>query len=355
MGEQYFQRVHQFSPTRLWINNPTPEEARKAIAAGAINCTTNPTYSFNQLSKEETKAEVLQIVQEVVQKTDDDDLAASLVQQRLVKRILDIFLPLYEQQPGKEGFVSIQGDPFAEADPLHIFDEALRSRRLGSNFIAKIPVTKAGLAAIEALIPENIPLIATEIMGIAQAVAVCELYQRVSQQCGQNPPLFVTHITGIFDQYLANVVEQEQVDIAPDMLWQAGCIIARKQYQLLKERKYPGIMLGGGARGLQHFTEMVGGDVHITINWKGTADKLIETNPPVVYRMETPAPQHVIAELLEKLPDFQKAYHEDGLAIDEFEDYGPVVLFRTMFLKGWENLLQCVKEQRQQMEERSRV
>jgi len=346
MTEQYFHRVRQLSPTRLWINNPTPDEAHKAIAAGAINCTTNPTYSSNQLSKEATKTEALEIVRQVVQETDDDDMAASLVQQRLAKRILDIFLPLYEKQPGKEGFVSIQGDPFAESDPQHIIDEALRGRHLGPNVIAKIPVTKAGLAAIEVLMPEDIPIIATEIMGLAQAIAVCEVYQRVSQQCGKNPPLFVTHITGIFDQYLTSIVQQEQIDIAPDILWQAGCIVARKQYRLLKERDYPGIMLGGGARGLQHFTEMIGGDMHITINWKGTADKLIETDPPVVYRMETPAPQSAIDELLEKVPDFRRAYAEDGLAIDEFEEYGPVALFRRMFLKGWENLLQVIKDQR---------
>lgn len=345
MGEPYFQRVHRLSPTRLWINNPTPEEARKAIAAGAINCTTNPTYAANQLSKDETRTEALAIVRQAIQETTDDNLAADLVQQRLAKRILDIFLPLYEQQPGKEGLVSIQGNPFAESDPQNIIDEALRGRPLSPNFIAKIPVTKAGLAAIEALIPEDIPIIATEVMGIAQAVAVCELYQRVSQECGKTPPLFVTHITGIFDQHLKSVIEEQQIDIEPDILWQAGCIVARKQYRLFKERKYPGILLGGGARGLQHFTEMVGGDMHITINWKGTADKLIETDPPVIYRMDTPAPQYVIDELLDKVPDFRKAYHEDGLSIDEFENYGPVALFRSMFLKGWETLLQVIKEQ----------
>ena len=37
----------------------------------------------------------------------------------------------------------------------------------------------------------------------------------------------------------------------------------------------------GGARGLQHYTEMVGCKCAITINWIGTADKLIEQDPPV--------------------------------------------------------------------------
>lgn len=342
MENQYFHRVNKLSPTRLWINNPTPEEARKAIAAGAISCTTNPTYSFKQITNEEA----LKIVKDAIKETDDNDKAADLVQQQFVKRILDIFLPLYEKQPGKEGFVSIQGNPFADNNAKHIVDEALRYRRLGKNFIAKIPITKAGLEAMEALIPEDIPLIATEGMSIAQAIVVCEMYQRVSGQCKKNPPLYLTHITGIFGDHLQNVVEENKIDIASDILWQAAFIVARKQYKIFKERDYPGIMLGGGARNLHHFTEMVGSEMHITINWKGTADKLIEQDPPVVYRMDTPTPQYVIDELLEKIPDFKKAYLEDALSVDEFEDYGPVTLFRNMFKKGWEGLVGVIAEYR---------
>ena len=45
MAKGYFHRLHQETPTRLWINNPTLEEADLAIDAGAISCTTNPSYS----------------------------------------------------------------------------------------------------------------------------------------------------------------------------------------------------------------------------------------------------------------------------------------------------------------------
>jgi len=40
----YFHRVAAQTTTRLWINNPTGEEADLAIEAGAIGCTTNPAY-----------------------------------------------------------------------------------------------------------------------------------------------------------------------------------------------------------------------------------------------------------------------------------------------------------------------
>jgi len=346
LEENYFLKVKELSPTRFWINNPTPVEAEKAILAGAISCTTNPTYAMKQIFKEDEKDYVLNIVDEVVKDVKDDNEACDLIQQKLVKRILNKFLPLYERNPGKEGFVSIQGNPFADDDTDHIIEEALRYRKLGKNFIAKIPVTKAGLKAIEALIPEDMPMIATEVMGIAQAVYTCEMYQQVSKKCGKHPPFYLTHITGIFDDYLRNIVKRDNIDISPDVLWQAGCIVARKQYKIFKERKYPGIMLGGGARGLHHFTEMVGSEMHVTINWTGTADKLIEVNPPVVYRMFNPVPQKVIDDLLEKIPDFRRAYMEDGLTVDEFKDFGPVVLFRDSFLKGWTYMLKIIQERR---------
>jgi len=345
--EGYFHQVTKETPTRFWVNNPTPDETDKAIAAGAISCTTNPTYSIKQIASETERDYALNVVDETVKETEDDDEAADLVQQKLVKRIMHKFQPLYERRPGEQGFVSVQGSPHGDDDSDNIIDEALRYRRLGKNIIAKVPATEAGLKAIEKLITMNVPIIATEIMAVSQAIFACELYQRVSKVKGKHPPFYVTHITGIFDDHMKNVVTRDNIAVSPDALQQAGCIVARKQYRILKERRYPGVMLGGGARGLHHFTEMVGGDMHITINWKGTADKLIQNNPPVVNRMDAEAPKHVVDELSEKVPDFRKAYSEDGLTVEEFKKFGPVKLFRDSFVEGWDSLLKVVKERRE--------
>ncbi len=186
-------------------------------------------------------------------------------------------------------------------------------------------------------------------MAISQAVYTCELYQRVSKESGKHPPFYLTHITGIFDEYLRNVIKRDNIDISPDVLWQAGFIVAQKQYRIFKERRYPGVMLGGGARGLHHFTEYVGADMHITINWEGTADKLIISDPPVVFRIDTPVPRHVVDELLEKIPDFRKAYLEDGITVEEFKNFGPVDLFRSMFIEGWDFLLDIIRTRREKV------
>ena len=40
----YFRRVLEQASTDLWVNNPMPEQAKRAIEVGAVSVSTNPTY-----------------------------------------------------------------------------------------------------------------------------------------------------------------------------------------------------------------------------------------------------------------------------------------------------------------------
>jgi len=339
----YFSRLHRETPTRFWVNNPSGEELDRAITAGAINCTTNPAYCSKLM---ETDPEYLHgIIDETLMETRDIERTAVLVYQRAAKRVMDRFQALYEQSGGEYGYVTIQDDPREDQDTGAVERGVLSNRQLGQNYMAKIPVISGGMDAIEECVAENVPICATEVFSIAQAVYICELYERAVERTGNRPPFFVTHITGIFDEYLAKVVRREGIEITPQVLAQAGCAIARKEYELIVERGYQTTLLGGGARGTEHFTEMVGGDVHVTINWS-TAQEIIANNPPIVSRIEAEVPQPVIDELAEKLPDFRRAYEKDGLPVAEYAEFGPVQLFRNAFLKGWYLLLAEVASRR---------
>jgi len=343
MSEGYFHRLHQETPTRLWINNPTLAEADLAIAAGAISCTTNPAYSARIIKMEPERA--ARAIDAAIKESHDDHRAVDIAQQRLVKEIMEKFLPLYNQAPGKQGLVSIQGNPHLDENPAHIVDEAMRFRKISPNFITKIPCTAAGLKAFEQLIPEDMPIIATEVFAMAQASEVYGLYQRVSQKCGKHPPFYVTHISGIFDECLAKTAEREGIKVSPEALAQAGCILARKQYAMMRRSGYNITLMGGGARGTHHFTEMVGGALHVTINWS-TAEEIIKADPPITSRIKAAAPQSIVDELCEKLPDFRAAYRDDGLTIEEFGEFAPLQFFRNMFVKGWDTLADSVHEER---------
>lgn len=336
MSTGYFHRVTQETPTRFWINNPTGQEMEQAIAAGAISCTTNPTYAAKLIQSEPDA--IISIIDRVLQTISDDEVAADRVCQEVTARLIARFLPLYEQSGGTQGFVTIQSDPRKDEDANAILEANLHYRALGPNFMAKIPVTEAGLKAMEVLIAENTPICATEVFSIDQAIAICELYRRTTQKSGKHLPFYVTHITGIFDEYLSRLVTREGIEIVPETLAWAGSTVARKEYQLLRSRGYETTMLGGGARSTRHFTDFVGGEVHITINWS-TAQELIEADPPVTAHIDIETPSPILQELSEKLSDFRLAYNEGALPVEQFAHYGPVQLFRNNFIAGYERLL----------------
>lgn len=342
--ENYFVRVTRQTPTEFWINNPTRAQADLAISYGATGCTNNPSYTQKMVDHPAEGTYARKILDETIRAGLPGDQVAAEYQRRLVKPIAEKFLLIFQNSAGRQGFVSIQGDPIHEEDPDIIIREALENQKISPNICCKIPTTRAGLQAMEYLISKDVPLNATEIFGIRQAVVLCETYQQASRKHGKTPQLYISHIAGIYDDYLQSVVEKDKVEISADVLWQAGLAVARKLYQIMEERQYPGIFVAGGARGLHHFTELVGGKICCTINWEGTADKLIEQDPPVVYRLFNPVPQKVIDELIEKLPDFKRGYLEDGLEIDEFEDFGPVCLFRSAFIKSWKRALDLINE-----------
>jgi len=332
MRRGYFHRLHEATPTRLWVNNPSGAEIEAALAAGAVSCTTNPAYCSKLLASDPDY--IRGVIDEVLRETDDNEEAARLTYRRAAARVVDAFRPLYDETGGRQGYVTMQDFPLQDEDPDAAFAAAKRNSELGPNFMAKIPVITGGMRAIERCLEANIPVCATEVFSIAQAVRISACYDAAAQKTGNTPAFYVTHITGIFDEYLKKTVAREQIEVAPEVLAQAGCTVARKEYATLKGLGCQGTMMGGGARGLSHFTEMVGGDVHITVNWSMAA-ALLEADGAVVERMDTETPDSVIAELREKLPDFRKAYDDDGLPVEEFAGYGPVQLFRNAFLKGY--------------------
>ena len=342
----YFIRLTEQSPTMFWINNPTRAQADLAMEHGALGCTNNPSYTQKMLDHPEEGSYAQKMLDEVLTEIDDDRRAAVVFQQRMVGPIAEKFRPMWEKSGGQHGFVSIQGDPIEDEDTEAIIRDSIENRKLGPNICCKIPVTEYGIAAMQELIPLGTPLNSTEIFGVSQMVTICESYEALARKTGKWPMFYMSHIAGIYDDYLGNYVREHDVQISPDVLWQAGLAVARKVYVLMLERGYHATFIGGGARGLHHFTEMVGGRVCLTINWEGTADKLIEQNPPVMYRLFNPVPEKVIAELMEKLPDFKRGYLEDGLSVEEYAEFGPVQLFRSSFLKSWHRVLDIIKERR---------
>jgi transaldolase len=346
MNSTYFKRVRELTGTKFWINNVTPSEARMAIEAGAVGCTQNPSYTWKILSHPEAGKDADTLLDKILKETEDNNEVECILQRKLVKGISDIFMDLWNSTNGEHGYVSIQGDPIHEEDPDVIINEGRKNREMNPNIMIKIPATEAGLKAMEVLIAENTPVNATEVMGISQALDICRLYRKLSLETGNKPKIYYSLITGIYDEYLHKSVEKQGIEIDPDILYMAGLIIAKKVYSMTKAL-YPEVgFIGGGVRGLHHFTEMVGADVCITMNWPGQAEELLKQDFPVVPRFFNPAPEKYIDELLIRVPEFRQAYMTDGLKVEDYEHFGPVEFFRDMFINAWEKALIHIGQRR---------
>ncbi len=345
MQTGYFHRVTGLTPTRLWINNVTPIEARLAIEAGAVGCTQNPTYAYKMLMHKEAGAHALALLDAILLKEPDDGRAQAKLQLALVREVADVFLPMYERTRGREGYVTIQANPF-ENDVDDILAAARRHCAAAPNIMAKIPAIPTGLDAIGTLLREGAPVLATEVMSVSQALACADMYQRARDEVKRLPAMYLAHIPGIFDEYLAGVAAREGAQVPSDYLWQAGVAVAKKIAALLDGGDYAIGRCSGGARGLHHFTELVGGRWCVTINWPGAADALIAENPPVVDRFSGPVPPRAIDALCDALPDFRRAYETRGLAPEAYESFGPVRLFCSNFEDAWTKALALIRDRR---------
>lgn len=343
MTDTYFQWMKAATPTRAWVNNPTLEEIDLAIEQGAVGCTTNPAYGGGLLRR--APDQVRPIIAECARLADDDLMAADLVQQRLVARIAERFLPIHDASGGREGFVSIQGAPEADTDAGRILAEGRIARTLGRNVTPKIPATAPGLEAFEELVADGSPTIVTEVFSLAQLVEVNDRYLAVTERTRLRPPFFISPITGIFGDHLKAVAARDGIDVDPADADLVGVALSRACQRLVEERAYPSTLLCGGARIPLDLTGLVGGRLHVTINWSTFAE-VMAADTPHRPGIDEPIDPSALARLEERFDDVRRAFSLDGLTTEEFEEFGPVQHFRNNFIAGWQAVQAAVAQER---------
>jgi len=133
MKNDYFHRIANLTPTKMWINNVTPKEAEMAIDAGARGCTQNPSYPWKMLNHPEEKENAKKVLLETMAEYEDANEVVCVFQRKLISVGAKVFMPLYMKTNGEYGYVSIQGDPIHEEDPDVIIKEARINWELSPN------------------------------------------------------------------------------------------------------------------------------------------------------------------------------------------------------------------------------
>ena len=344
---RYFDDVLKACGTEFWINNPSLDELRMALDAGAVGVASNPTYIATLLKVEPEF--VHRTIDELVADSDtdaDEEIAARLFR-KAVSRPLSLCEPLFRESQGRFGYAAIQGNPRRNDDPDFLLREAEGFRDLGDNIIIKMPSTVAGAQVLEELTARGWSTIGTMCFSVSQYIYMAEAHRRGLARTDKNPRCLITMLPGMFSEYLAEDAARRGIEVADDALFEAGIATARVAYRIHRERGYDAIVLSGGSRSMTHWTELLGPNFGITLSGKLTAD-LIDAHPEIVPRLEAESPQNVVTEMRDTFPDFLKACDVGAMEPEEFRPYGPVVRFQNALSSGFECVIEEIASRRKQ-------
>ena len=316
----------QTTPTCLWNDSASIQELTYSIEHGAVGATCNPVIVLGVLKKEmpQWKERVQALSREWPAAT-EEEIAWQVVREISTKSAA-LLKPIFDAQKGRNGRLSIQTDPRFYRDTERIVRQAEEFNKLAPNMIVKIPVTRAGIPAIEEATYRGISINATVCFTLSQCIAVAEAVERglkrresEGKEIASMGPV-CTIMVGRLDDWLKVAAEKENISIDPGYLEWAGVAVFKKTYQIFQKRGYRIRMLSAAFRNHMHWSEFIGGDVVISPPYSWQV-RFNASDIPVQPRMDKPVEPRVVEELNKKFADFRRAYEEDGLRIDEFDAF----------------------------------
>jgi len=176
------------------------EEFRELISKGIVNgATSNPAIFKNAILTSPAYKEQLSSLGHLSSKEKYEAVAIYDIQSAA-----DILRPLYDA--GDDGYVSIEVDPFLCDDANATVAEGVRLHTTINrpNVMIKVPATEAGYIAMEALAAQGIPVNATLIFSVEQALKCAEAFERASHKASVDTVIsvFVSRIDRAIDETL---------------------------------------------------------------------------------------------------------------------------------------------------------
>jgi len=339
----------QSTPTRLWNDSASMQELTYSIEHGATGATCNPVIVLGVLKKEMSQwKERIQALIEARPTATEEEIAWQLVREVSIRGAA-LLRPIFDAQRGRNGRLSIQTDPRLFRDTQAIVEQAVEFSRLAPNMIVKIPVTRAGIPAIEEATYGGVSINATVSFSLPQCVAVAEAVERglkrrerEGKEIASMGPV-CTIMVGRLDDWLKVLVEKENIAIDPGYLEWAGVAVFKKTYRLFRERGYRLRLLSAAFRNHMHWSEMIGGEVVISPPYSWQV-RFNASDIEVRNRIDDPVDPKMVDELTRKFTDFRRANTEGGLAIEEFDSFGPTRRTLRQFVAACHDLDGLVRD-----------
>lgn len=335
--------------THVWNDSCSATELAYAIENGAVGATSNPVIVGQVLARERERWEPrLRELSEELTDATEEDIAWKLIEEMALEAST-LLLPVFERYQGKAGRLSIQTNPRNFRSSEAMVEQALHFASLAPNMQVKIPATRAGIAAIEAVTYEGVSINATVSFSVPQAIAVAEAVERglkrreVEGRDTDRMSPVCTMMVGRLDDWLKVIAARDDIIVNPEALEWAGVAAMKRAYGIYSERGYRLRLLAAAYRNHYHWSQFVGGEVSMTIPYRWQL-RFNASDVEVVNTMNDPVDSGHIATLRKHFPDFGRAYEPDGMSMNEFDSYGATVRTLRSFIAGYTSLLEEVRK-----------
>jgi transaldolase len=335
--------------TDFWNDSCSVKELTYAIEHGAVGATSNPTIVLTVLQQEmeHWRDRIHQIVRENPVWSEIE--VTWKIFEEIGLRGAEILQPVFEAHGGAKGRLSIQTNPANYRNPEAIVKQARHFHDLAPNMQVKIPVTKAGITAIEEATYHGVNINATVCFSVSQSIAVAEAVERgLKRRSGEGKDIekmspVCTIMVGRVDDWIQVLAERDNVITHPGALHWPGVAVMKNAYGIYQQRGYRTRLLAAAYRHHLHWSEFIGGDVILTIpySWQLLFNA---SDVEVKERIHQPVSEEIIEELYRKFVDFRMAYDEDGMVVEEFDTYGATVRTLRGFISSFHDLVAVMRD-----------
>jgi transaldolase len=342
-------RTISTTSTDIWNDSCAIDELEYAISFGAVGATANPTIVTDVWKTEPAywRERVRTLARERPTATEID--LAWVVVEEMSTRGAKLLEPAFAAHGGRQGRLSMQTDPTLHRSPDRMVAQGLSFVALAPNIIVKFPATAAGIAAIEEATYRSVSVNTTVCFSVAQALAAGDAIEKGLRRreaegldVGSMGPV-VTVMMGRIEDWLRVQVERDGIVADPAALPWSGVAVFKRAYGIFRERGYRARLLGAAIRHHLHWSELIGGDVVITMpsSWQ---KRFNASDVEVTPRMDDPVDPAIVAELTARFPDFIRAYEPDSLSTDAFDTYPPTARTLRAFIASYHELLHAVTD-----------
>ncbi|MDO5720163.1 MAG: transaldolase family protein [Actinomycetaceae bacterium] len=338
----------QNTPTALWNDSSDLNELRQSISFGAVGATCNPVIAYTTIANNpEIWAQRIRAIANEHPTWGESEIGWQAVKDMSVEAA-KLLEPTFEREKARNGRLSIQTDPRFHRNAEALADQAEEFHNLAPNIVVKVPATKTGIEAIEEATYRGVSINVTVSFSVPQAVRSAEAIERGLKRreaeglaVDKMGPV-VTIMVGRLDDWLKHVVARDGIFIDNSALEWAGIAAFKKAYAIFQERGFRSRLLSAAFRNVNQWAEFQGGDVVVSPPFKW--QKLInDSDYEFVPRMDH-AVEEKYLEQLRRIPDFNRAYEEDGMTVEEFDSFGPTRKTLRQFLQADADLDALVRD-----------